>query len=57
MSDCSYLDESEFAAQISVEKNFSIMSFNIQSLPSKYNESKAVISLLQQSHKEPDILR
>ena len=37
---CDYFDEQEFASRFENNKNFSVLSWNIQSLPSKFSEFK-----------------
>ena len=53
---CNYLDENQFASKYFYSNKFSIMSFNIQSLPSKFNEFQELIQNFQINKCEPDII-
>ena len=53
---CSYFDENQFINNFKILKNISILSLNIQSLPSKFAEFQELIQNLQINKCEPDIL-
>jgi len=53
---CSYKDESSFISTYSHLNRFSIMSFNIQSLPAKFTEFQEFILNLNLNYCSPDII-
>ena len=53
---CSDFDENQFINNFKILKNISILSLNIQSLPSKFAEFQELIQNLQINKCEPDIL-
>ena len=53
---CNYFDESQFVSKYFNCNKFSIMSFNIQSLPSKFNEFQEFIQNFQINKCEPDLI-
>ena len=53
---CSYFDENQYINNFKNLKNISILSLNIQSLPSKFAEFQELIQNLQINKCEPDIL-
>ena len=46
---CTYFDEQEFVSKYENNKNFSFLSWNIQSLPSKFNEFKDSLDFYRSS--------
>ena len=53
---CSYMDETKFSNTYKNLKNFSFMSLNIQSLPSKFIEFNDMISNLNVNKCSPDVI-
>ncbi len=53
---CNYYDESQFIQKFSNNKKFSLLSLNIQSLPSKYNELCEFIYTLENAKCSPDVI-
>ena len=53
---CSYLDESQFVQKFKNFKQLSFMSFNIQSLPSKFADFQELICNLELNNCAPDII-
>jgi hypothetical protein len=53
---CTYMDENLFSSTYSNNCDLSILTLNIQSLPSKFTEFHEWISSLQRSNAEPDII-
>jgi len=54
--DCSYSDLESFNLKFNNDPNVSILSLNIQSISSKYNELKEVIITMSKSGTSPDII-
>ena len=53
---CSYLNEYQFIEKYKNLNELSFMSFNIQSLPSKFSELQILIQLLQFHRCAPDVI-
>ena len=53
---CNFMDETEYCTKYSNSKNLSCCSFNVQSLPAKFNELSDFISLMLSNSAAPDIL-
>ena len=53
---CTYFDENQYVTNFKNLKKFSILSLNIQSLPSKFTEFQELIQHFQINNCEPDIL-
>ena len=53
---CSYMDETQFVTKFSNRKKFSYLSWNIQSLPAKFNEFQEFINVLSHNNCSPDVI-
>ena len=53
---CNYYDEMQFLAKYRNLNKFSVMTFNIQSLPSKFSELKDFIHQLNKNNCKPDVI-
>jgi hypothetical protein len=53
---CFYVDPTEYTSMYRNCKNVSIMSFNIQSIPSKFAEFKDLINIFSQADCAPDVI-
>jgi hypothetical protein len=53
---CTYLDEAEFCSSYNNLSKFSIMSLNIQSLQSKFNDFAELIHSLNSHNSAPDVI-
>jgi len=53
---CNYYDETQYAAKYQNSNKFSIMTFNVQSLPSKFSEFKDFIENLASKNCKPDVI-
>ena len=53
---CKYIDELDYITELNGNKSQTIMSLNIQSLPSKFNELNELVQSLTSNHCEPDFI-
>ena len=53
---CKYIDESDYITELKGINNQTLMSLNIQSLPSKFNELEELVRSLASNQCEPDFI-